>query len=149
MEVKELGHVVLFVKDVERSRRFYGELLGWREVRREGARPNTAMFSTGRTHHELYLMQVGEDAQPVQQGRRLGLYHIGVKIGTTDEELRDALAELQAAGAQVVGSNDHGFTHSLYILDPDGNEVELYIDVQPETWREEFAEPASAQAVAV
>lgn len=149
MEVKELGHVVLFVKDVERSRRFYGETLGWREVRREGARPNTATFSTGRTHHELYLMQVGDDAQPVQQGRRLGLYHIGVKIGTTDEELRDALAELREAGVEVVGSSDHGFTHSLYILDPDGNEIELYIDVQPEVWREEFADAAPARALAV
>ena len=85
-------------------------------------------------------MQVGDDAQPVPQGRRLGLYHIGIKIGTTDEELRDALAELQDAGVRVVGSNDHGNTHSLYILDPDGNEIELYIDVQPETWREEFAQ---------
>jgi len=149
MEVKELGHVVLFVKDVERSRRFYGETLGWREVRREGARPNTATFSTGRTHHELYLMQVGDDAQPVQRGRRLGLYHIGVKIGTTDEELRDALAELHEADVEVVGSSDHGFTHSLYILDPDGNEVELYIDVQPEVWREEFADAAPARALAV
>lgn len=149
MEVKELGHVVLFVKDVERSRRFYGETLGWREVRREGARPNTATFSTGRTHHELYLMQVGDDAQPVQRGRRLGLYHIGVKIGTTDEELRDALAELHEADVEVVGSSDHGFTHSLYILDPDGNEIELYIDVQPEVWREEFADAAPARALAV
>ncbi|MYK35990.1 MAG: VOC family protein, partial [Chloroflexi bacterium] len=91
MEVKELGHVVLFVADVERSRHFYTDVLGFSEIRREGQRPNTAMYSTGRTHHELYLMQVGEDAQPVQQGKRLGLYHIGIKIGTTDEELQDAL----------------------------------------------------------
>ncbi len=144
MEVKELGHVVLFVRDVEQSRRFYTDILGWREVRREGQRPNTATYSTGRTHHELYLMQVGEDAQPIPQGRRLGLYHIGVKIGTTDEELQAALAELQEAGVRVVGSSDHGFTHSLYILDPDGNEIELYIDVQPEVWREEFAATARA-----
>ena len=139
MEVKELGHVVLFVSDVERSRHFYTDVLGFHELHREGQRANTAMYSTGRTHHELYLMQVGDDAQPIPEGRRLGLYHIGIKIGTTDEELQDALAELQEAGVRVVGSNDHGHTHSLYILDPDGNEIELYIDVQPETWREEFA----------
>jgi len=35
-----------------------------------------------------------------------------------------------------VGTADHGVTHSLYVEDPDGNEIELYIDVQPETWRE-------------
>ena len=47
MEVKELGHVVLFVSDVERSRHFYTDILGWRELRREGARPGTATYSTG------------------------------------------------------------------------------------------------------
>jgi catechol-2,3-dioxygenase len=44
---------------------------------------------------------------------------------------------LMDAGANVVGSADHGVTHSLYITDPDGNEIELYIDVQPEIWRED------------
>ena len=36
---------------------------------------------------------------------------------------------MQAAGATVVGASDHTVTHSLYILDPDGNEIELYVDV--------------------
>jgi catechol-2,3-dioxygenase len=36
----------------------------------------------------------------------------------------------------MIGASDHGVTHSLYIEDPDGNEIELYIDVQPEVWRE-------------
>ena len=73
MEVKELGHVVLFVSDVESSRHFYTDILGFREIRREGQRPNTATYSTGWTHHELYLMQVGEDAQPIPEGPRLGV----------------------------------------------------------------------------
>lgn len=53
------------------------------------------------------------------------------------DELRAALAEVNAHGVKVVGSSDHGVTHSLYIEDPDGNEIELYIDVQPEAWRED------------
>ena len=72
MEVKELGHVVLFVADVERSRHFYTDVLGFRELNREGRRPNTATYSTGRTHHELYLMQVGEDAQTHPGGEAPG-----------------------------------------------------------------------------
>ena len=67
------------------------------------------------------------------------MYHFGLKVGTTDQELRDALQTLVSAGADVVGSADHGVTHSLYIKDPDGNEIELYIDVQPEVWREDPA----------
>jgi len=135
MEVKELGHIVLYVRDVEVSRRFYGDVLGWKEV---GAVPGQmAMFSSGRTHHELLLIEVGEHATPIPEGRRVGMYHFGLKIGETDEELRTALRELVDAGANVVGTADHAVTHSLYITDPDGNEIELYIDVQPEVWRED------------
>jgi catechol 2,3-dioxygenase len=134
MEVKELGHLVLYVRDIERSRRFYRDVLGWSEIAGEGP---MAMFSSGRTHHELLLLEVGPNATPIPPGRRVGLYHFGLKIGTTDEELRAALTELIDAGANVVGTADHGVTHSLYITDPDGNEIELYIDVQPERWRED------------
>ena len=42
---------------------------------------------------------------------------------------------MEAAGATVVGTSDHTVTHSLYILDPDGNELELYIDVPGVDWR--------------
>jgi catechol-2,3-dioxygenase len=135
MEVKELGHIVLYVRDVARSRHFYGDVLGWKEVARLGSQG--AMFSSGRTHHELLLLEVGSDAAPIPPGRRVGMYHFGLKIGTTDDELRAALAELEGAGATVVGTADHGVTHSIYIQDPDGNEIELYIDVQPEVWRED------------
>ena len=135
MEVKELGHVVLYVRDVEVSRAFYGGVLGWKEL--TSVPGQMAMFSSGRTHHELLLIQVGQDAAPIPQGRRVGMYHFGLKIGTTDEELRAAYQELVNAGANIVGSGDHGVTHSLYITDPDGNEIELYIDVQPEVWRED------------
>ena len=57
MEVKELGHVVLYVRDVEVSRRFYGEVLGWKELTHVPGQ--VAVFSSGRTNHELLLIQVG------------------------------------------------------------------------------------------
>lgn len=135
MEVKELGHIVLYVRDLEVSRGFYRDVLGWNEV--AGIEHQMAMFSSGRTHHELLLIEVGPGASPIPAGRRVGLYHFGLKVGTTDEELREAYRTLAEAGANIVGSADHGVTHSLYITDPDGNEIELYIDVQPELWRED------------
>ncbi|MDQ3947229.1 MAG: VOC family protein [Actinomycetota bacterium] len=135
MEVKELGHIVLYVSDLEASRKFYGGVLGWREIATFGSQG--AVYSSGRTHHELLLLEVGPGANPIPRGRRVGMYHFGLKIGTTDDELRAALAELEAAGVPVVGTSDHGVTHSAYILDPDGNEIELYIDVQPEAWRDD------------
>jgi catechol-2,3-dioxygenase len=134
MKVHELGHIVLYVSDIERSRRFYRDVLGWKEIAGQGP---MAMFSSGRTHHELLLLEVGPNAAPIPPGRRVGLYHFGLKIGTTDDELREAAKALVDAGANVVGTADHGVTHSLYITDPDGNEIELYIDVQPERWRKD------------
>ena len=135
MEVKELGHIVLYVRDLERSRHFYRDVLGWNEVTELGG--FGAMFSSGRTHHELLLIEVGPDATPIPAGRRVGMYHFGLKVGTTDDELRAAYETLQREGVPVLGSADHHVTHSLYIADPDGNEIELYIDVQPERWRED------------
>lgn len=137
MGVKELGHVVLYVRDVGRSAAFYRDVLGFREVLgpAAGGFP-AAMFSSGRTHHELLLIEVGQDAQPIPQGRRVGMYHFGLKVGDTDDELRNVLGRLREAGVTVVGASDHGITHSLYVLDPDGNELELYVDVPGIDWND-------------
>jgi catechol 2,3-dioxygenase len=134
--VKELGHVVLYVRDIDRSVTFYEQVLGWRRVLPLAGEPlrGIAMFSGGRTHHELLLIEVGQDAAPIPPAPRVGLYHFGLKVGDTDDELRAALARLTNAGARVVGAGDHGFTHSLYIEDPDGNELELYVDVPGIRW---------------
>ncbi len=136
MEIKELGHVVLFVKNIERSTHFYRDVLGFTPiVPPEGAGFAKAQaFSSGRTHHELLLIEVGEDAPHAGHGRRAGLYHIGFKVGDSDEELREAIKSIGEAGVPVVGASDHTVTHSLYILDPDGNELELYIDVPGVDW---------------
>ncbi len=135
MTVKELGHVVLYVRDVERSAAFYGGVLGWAPAFSSSPGVPVAAFSSGRTHHELLLIEVGENATAQPRGRHLGLYHVGLKVGDSDEELRQVLRRLEEAGVTVVGSSDHGVTHSLYVLDPDGNELELYIDVPGVDWR--------------
>ncbi|WP_420749252.1 VOC family protein [Rhodococcus sp. O3] len=138
MEIKELGHVVLYVRDITRSAHFYGEVLGWRRLTADGAPAMpVAAFSapSNRTHHELLLIEVGPDAAALPAGRRVGMYHFGLKIGDSDDELRAALAQLREAGVPILGASDHGITHSLYIADPDGNEIELYIDVPDIDWR--------------
>ena len=141
MTVRELGHLVLYVRDVSRSAAFYRDVLGWRQVLPEPASDaiGIAAFSSGRTHHELLLIEVGADAAAIPAGRRVGLYHFGLNVGESDDDLRAALEQVRAAGATVVGASDHTVTHSVYILDPDGNEIELYVDVPGVDWR---AEPA-------
>jgi catechol-2,3-dioxygenase len=50
---------------------------------------------------------------------------------------RNRTATVQANGVTVTGTSDRVVTHSLYVADPDDNEIELYIDVQPEVWSED------------
>ena len=130
MHILELGHVVLFVSNLERSATFYRDTLGFRELQRLGG---AAIFSGGRTHHELLLIEVG-GAPKEHTHPKPGLYHIGFKIGNAHEDLVQAYHELEAKGVAIVGTADHTVTHSLYILDPDGNELELYADVS-DIWK--------------
>lgn len=149
MEIKDLGHVVLYVRSLARSVEFYRDLLGFRQIFPVDGDPAPGFpavaFSSasGRTHHELLLIEVGEDAAGLPPGRRVGLYHFGLKVGDSDEELKEALGRLQDAGVTITGGSDHTVTHSLYILDPDGNEIELYVDVPGVDWASDPALIAS------
>jgi len=133
MKARYLGHVVFYVKELDRSLAFYRDLLGFQEVGRI-FNNQAAALTSGRTHHELLLIEVG-DAPPPPQGHRLGLYHIGIKVGDSLEELRAAKRELEQASVIITGMSDHTVSQSLYLADPDGNEVELYIDADPAIWK--------------
>lgn len=133
MKAHYLGHVVFYVKDLERSLAFYRDLLGFKEVGRV-FNGTAAALTSGRTHHELLLIQVG-DAPPPPTGRRLGLYHIGIKVGDSLDELRAAKDELERAGVEIGGMSDHTVSQSLYLHDPDGNEIELYVDADEAIWK--------------
>ncbi len=130
----ELGHVVLYVRDLEKSSTFYTEVVKLQQVGRI-FNNRAALFSGGRTHHELLLIQVG-DAQGPLQGRRIGLYHIGWKVGDSLDELREARRRVESFGAEIDGMADHTVSQSLYLRDPDGNEVELYVDDPNYSWKE-------------
>ena len=131
MKIKSLGHVVVQVSDLERAERFYGDLLGLpvcAHMDENGMR--IAFFSLG-NHHDFAVLEVSGE---VDRGETAtGLHHVAFNIGTTMDELREAKAKLDAAG---VASDpiDHEVTKSLYLADPDGNGIELYIDAS-DAWR--------------
>ncbi len=133
MKAHYLGHVVFYVKDLEQSLGFYRNLLGFQEVGRI-FNGEAAALTTGRTHHELLLIQVGDAPAPLSGSRR-GLYHIGIKVGDSLEELKEAKEALERAGVSIHGMSDHTVSQSLYLKDPDGNEVELYVDADEAIWR--------------
>jgi catechol 2,3-dioxygenase len=122
---KEIGHLVLNVTDVERSTAFYRDVVGFQVAR---YRPNgTGTFLTcGVVHHNLALFKAPEGAQPVQRGQ-IGLNHFAFKVENYPV-LQAAHERLVEAGATIDHIVDHGMTRSVYFLDPDGIEMELFCD---------------------
>jgi catechol-2,3-dioxygenase len=58
----------------------------------------------------------------------VGLAHVAFKIGRSTEVLQEAWSLLQASGTHILYEADRGFAKSVHFLDPDGNEVELYVE---------------------
>lgn len=141
IRVERVGHVVLKVRSLERSVPFYRDALGLREVARLGQR--MVFFSaTGDNHHDLALLQVGDSAM-VPARDAVGLYHVALKIGDSLDALRAAKSHLEAHGVAIAGLSDHRVSQSIYLSDPDGNGLELYIDADPSVWRQNPAAVAT------
>jgi catechol 2,3-dioxygenase len=128
-----LGHVVFYVRDLDRAMKFYTEIVGL-NLSGKIFNNRAALLSGGSTHHELLLIQIGEANGPLQ-GKRIGLYHVGWKIGDSMEELNALYNELIEVGYPIDGLSDHTISQSIYLRDPDGNEVELYVDNPDYDWR--------------
>ena len=118
---KRVGHLVLNVKDVETSVKFYTEILGF-EIALE--RPGFGTFLTcGKIHHDLALFQAAPDAAPVTPGG-LGLNHMALQVEDFDV-LTEYYHRLNELGI-VDHSVDHMMTKSIYFNDPDGIGIELF-----------------------
>ena len=88
INVTNVGHVVLKVRDLERSVRFYRDVLGLKEVARATFDRPMAFFSaTGENHHDIGLFEIGPDAASPEKSH-VGLYHVALRIGHSLEALR-------------------------------------------------------------
>ena len=130
----ELGHVVYYVRNLETSLSFYLEAVGL-DLKGKIFNGRAALLTGGRTHHELLLIEVGEADGPLH-GKRIGLYHVGWKIGNSIVELKTRYRKLNELGYTIDGLSDHTISQSIYLSDPDGNEVELFVDDPDYKWRD-------------
>ena len=126
MRVQSLGHVVLKVRELERSETFYAGVLGIPVISRISEPVHMTFFTLG-NHHDFAIIEVGEDA-PSPDPRATGLAHVAFKVGDCREDFESMRSHLAAGGTDILYTAERAFTTSLHLHDPDGNEVELYIE---------------------
>jgi catechol 2,3-dioxygenase len=126
-----IGHVHLKVADLERSLRFYCDVLGFELTQRMGT--SAAFLSAGGYHHHIGLNTWESQGGTPPPPGTTGLYHLAI-LYPERRTLADALRRLIAAKIPLEGVADHGVSEALYLRDPDDNGVELYWDRPQSVW---------------
>ncbi|MCL6523937.1 MAG: VOC family protein [Thermoflavifilum sp.] len=126
-----IGHVHLKVANLERSLKFYRDLLGFEITTQYG---HQAIFlSAGGYHHHIGLNTWYSQDAPPAPIHTAGLYHFAI-LYPTRKDLALIYHRLLKAHYPLVGASDHGVSEAIYLQDPDGNGVELYWDRPAEQW---------------
>ena len=124
MAITSLNHAVLYVSDLEDSREFYVDALGFEALAYEPGRMLFLRAAGSTNDHDLGLFQIGTGAGPSAAGRStVGLYHLAWEVDTLGELER--FRTLLSARGSLTGATNHATTKSLYARDPDGLEFEL------------------------
>jgi len=128
VKITELDHIVLRVRDVETSLRFYAQVLGLPAERVEQWRAGEVRFPSVRLNADTIIDLFASDQQPIGREGSKNQDHFCMVIEPTDmEELKAKFegigVDIQAGPGKRWGS--HGDGISLYIYDPDDNVVEL------------------------
>lgn len=126
-----IGHVHLKVGDLERSLKFYRDLLGFEVTQRYG--DQAAFISAGGYHHHIGLNTWNSKNAPPAAKEGVGLFHTAI-LYPERKDLAVILNRLKKAGYPLTGAADHGVSEAIYLDDPDGNGVELYWDRPQEKW---------------
>ena len=131
---KQLGHLVIRVRDIEKSEQFYSDVLGLHVTNKRPGRM-TFMSAGEDSSHELALVPVGAEA-PGPEKTRVGLYHFAWEMESMDD-LKRLYAEMKSKDVQIGGIGDHGISLGVYFFDPDGNEIEAYYEMPRDRWPKE------------
>ena len=132
--IQRVGHIVLRVTDVDQAEAFYRDALGMETVRRS---PGAAFMSFGTQHHDIGLFSV--NGEPTRGNAGLG--HVALVVDGGMPELQELHQRLVDHGVEIASLTDHGMTKSVYFDDPDGNRLEIYVDLMtPEEGKQFLSE---------
>ena len=131
---KLLGHVNIFVRNVERARDWYEDLLG---LHTYDFKPGFAAFMSANMEvsHEIALVEVGDNA-PLQQKGQVGLNHMAWYMHSLDD-LKEIYHRIKEKNIAIENVSDHGLSIGIYIRDPDGNGIELSYELPRSEWGRE------------
>lgn len=124
-----IGQVRLRIADLERSLRFYGNVLGLRPL--PGAAPEVQLSPTGKPPALVALVE-NRDA-PRRPPRSSGLFHFALLVPTR-RDLGRAFLHMRELEWSFQGFADHAVSESLYLADPEGNGIEIYADRPRSEW---------------
>jgi catechol-2,3-dioxygenase len=128
IRLKRLGHVLLRVLDLERSRRFYTSILGFEVMEEDPEHGGVFMALPGHAHTlDLFPVTDPRSAQPPAPGGA-GVQHVAFQVDS-DGALHEAYWTLVDHGVEVVRAIDHVSQKSIYFRDPDGNLLEIYFEM--------------------
>lgn len=122
-----VGQVNLKVQDLNRSLAFYQEIIGFKILNQSGTKAN--LTADGKT--TLLSIEQLEKAEP-KKNNTTGLYHFALLLPERSDLV--SIVNHFAAMNLRIGSADHLVSEALYLSDPDGNGIEIYIDRDPSTW---------------
>lgn len=126
-----IGHVHLKVSDIERSLSFYRDILGFEITARYGEQ--AVFLSAGGYHHHIGLNTWESNDGTSPPPGHTGLYHVAI-LFSTRKDLAQTVQRLLDANYPITGSSDHGVSEAVYLDDPDGNGIELYVDRPQSEW---------------
>ncbi|SFE99194.1 VOC family protein [Alteribacillus iranensis] len=124
---KYVKNVTIKVQHLERSLRYYREVIGFQVLEET---TTTAKLTTDGENNILTLVQP-ENPLPKER-RATGLYHFAILVPRRSD-LANIVFHLIDKGIRI-GSSDHLVSEALYLNDPDGNGIEIYVDRDPKTW---------------
>jgi catechol 2,3-dioxygenase len=126
----QLGPVRLQVADLEQSLDYYQRVLGFRVTHREDG---SATLSAHAEDRPVVVLREKAGARPVPARGRLGLYHFAILLPTR-ADLGRFLRHLAEIGERA-GASDHHVSEALYLRDPDGLGIEVYVDRPRSAWQ--------------
>jgi catechol 2,3-dioxygenase len=127
----KIGHVHLKVANLDRSLKFYCDILGFHVKQRIG--DQVAFIAAGNYHHHIGLNTwESKNGHPPALGTT-GLYHTAI-LYPTRKDLAQIYKRLNEHYIELTGAADHGVSEALYLNDPDENGVELYWDKPEKLW---------------